>query len=62
MANNRQRKTKLKVTFGGLPLFFFGASADAPAEATAAPDEEVGGPCFLFLLPLGRPRPRFVGD
>jgi hypothetical protein len=42
------------LTFGGRPRFLCPAGADEPSAA----DEDVA---FLFLLPLGRPRPRFTG-
>jgi len=43
------------VTLGGLPLFLGGGGAalDDPATGT------VGEASGLFLLPFGRPRPRF---
>lgn len=45
----------VRYTLGGLPRFFFtGAPSDGPVVADAAPD-------FLFLLPLGRPRPLLAG-
>jgi hypothetical protein len=44
-----------KRTFGGRPRFLGGAAG----EPGAGPDELV--PDFLFLLPLGRPRPRLTG-
>ena len=45
----------VRYTLGGLPLFFFtGAPSGGAAVADAAPD-------FLFLLPLGRPRPLLAG-
>jgi hypothetical protein len=44
-----------RYTLGGLPLFFFTCTpSDGPVVADAAPD-------FLFLLPLGRPRPLLAG-
>ena len=52
---NQERGRLVKYTLGGLPLFFFtGAPSDGPGAADAAPD-------FLFLLPLGRPRPLLAG-
>jgi hypothetical protein len=39
-------------TLGGRPRFRGGAEEDSPAGV---------GTAFLFLLPLGRPRPRFTG-
>ena len=48
-------------TFGGLPRFFFGvASADEGTPTVVAGREDCAG-LFLFLLPLGRPRPRLTG-
>ena len=42
------------LTFGGRPRFLCPAGADEPSAA----DDDVA---FLFLLPLGRPRPRLTG-
>ena len=42
------------LTFGGRPRFLWPAGADEPSAA----DDDVA---FLFLLPLGRPRPRLTG-
>jgi hypothetical protein len=44
-------------TLGGLPLFLFSPAAGAASDGDAA----VPAAFFLFLLPLGRPRPRFAG-
>lgn len=44
-------------TLGGLPLFLFSPAAGATSDVEAA----VPAALFLFLLPLGRPRPRFAG-
>jgi hypothetical protein len=40
-------------TLGGRPRFFFGVSEAETSAAKVVP--------FLFLLPLGRPRPRLTG-
>jgi hypothetical protein len=46
-------------TLGGLPLFRF---SPAPvAGATSDVEAAVSAALFLFLLPLGRPRPRLAG-
>lgn len=42
------------LTLGGLPRFLLASGLEGPAAA-------VGSPAFLFLLPFGRPRPRFTG-
>jgi len=42
---------------GGLPLFLFSPAAGATSDVEAA----VPAALFLFLLPLGRPRPRLAG-
>lgn len=55
MIAGRKKNAEFYITFGGLPRFFFGASV---AEVLASP---VAVAPFLFLLPLGRPRPRFGG-
>ena len=52
MANDQRRVQERQITLGGRPRFFFGVS-DATADDPS--------PVFLFLLPLGRPRPRFAG-
>ena len=44
-------------TLGGLPLFLFSPTAGATSDVEAAMLA-----ALLFLLPLGRPRPRFTGD
>ena len=44
----------IMLTFGGRPRFLCPAGADEPSAA----DDDVA---FLFLLPLGRPRPRLTG-
>jgi hypothetical protein len=46
-----------KHTLGGLPLLLFSPAAGATSDVEAA----VPAALFLFLLPLGRPRPRFAG-
>ena len=46
---------KGQYTLGGLPLFFF---VDVPSDGAVAAG---GAPDFLFLLPLGRPRPLLGG-
>ena len=43
------------LTFGGRPRFLCPAGADEPS---AAAEDDVA---VLFLLPLGRPRPRLAG-
>jgi hypothetical protein len=50
-------KNSAERTLGGLPLFLFSPAAGATSDVEAA----VPAPLFLFLLPLGRPRPRFAG-
>lgn len=50
----------MKHTFGGLPRFFFGTSS-ADAASAVGPGAEDGAGLVLFLLPLGRPRPRLTG-
>lgn len=46
----------IMLTFGGRPRFL-GTVADEPSAGAGADD----GAAFLFLLPLGRPRPRLAG-
>ena len=46
-------------TLGGLPLFLFSPAAGAASDVDAAVPAALFG--VLFLLPLGRPRPRFAG-
>ena len=53
-------KNSAERTLGGLPLFLFKFSP--AAGATSDVEAAVPAALFLFLLPLGRPRPRFVGD
>jgi hypothetical protein len=53
-----EKERKKEQTFGGLPLFFFKGSASTADGPEAAPASGAG---FLFLLPLGRPRPRLTG-
>ena len=50
-------KSSAERTLGGLPLFLFSPAAGATSDVEAA----VPAALFLFLLPLGRPRPRFTG-
>ena len=50
-------KSSAERTLGGLPLFLFSPAAGATSDVEAA----VPAALFLFLLPLGRPRPRFAG-
>lgn len=50
-------KSSAERTLGGLPLFLFSPAAGATSDVEAA----VPATLFLFLLPLGRPRPRFAG-
>ena len=50
----RKKKRKKKHTFGGLPLFLFSVLEEGPAGGGASE-------AFLFLLPFGRPLPRFTG-
>jgi hypothetical protein len=54
----RGKGTASRRTLGGLPLFLF---SPATGEASGA-DPDAPAAFFLFLLPLGRPRPRFTGD
>lgn len=51
-------KSSAERTLGGLPLFLFSPAAGAISDEEAAVPAVV---LFLFLLPLGRPRPRFTG-
>lgn len=51
------RTSSAEHTLGGLPLFRFSPAAGATSDVEAA----VSAALFLFLLPLGRPRPRFAG-
>jgi len=51
------RRSSAEHTLGGLPLFLFSPAAGATSDVEAA----VPAALFLFLLPLGRPRPRFAG-
>jgi hypothetical protein len=54
----RESGTASRRTLGGLPLFLFSpAAGEASGAETDAP-----AAFFLFLLPLGRPRPRFTGE
>ena len=45
----------IMLTFRGRPRFLCPGGADEPSAA----DDNVA---FLFLLPLGRPRPRLAGE
>lgn len=45
-------------TLGGLPRFFLTGGSEVDAAGAAEEDE---APDFLFLLPLGRPRPLLAG-
>ena len=52
---NQEQGRVARYTLGGLPLFFLtGVPSEGAVVADAAPD-------FLFLLPLGRPRPLLAG-
>jgi hypothetical protein len=48
-------------TLGGLPRFLF-CPVEDPEPAPAIAEGLVIEDDFLFLLPLGRPRPRFCGE
>jgi hypothetical protein len=52
-ATCQRRRVTNEHTFGGRPRFL-GVAVDEPAAGADEFD-------FLFLLPLARPRPRFVG-
>ena len=52
------RTSSAEHTLGGLPLFRFSPTAGATSDVEAA----VPAVLFLFLLPLGRPRPRFASE
>lgn len=47
-------------TLGGLPRFFLTGGSEVDASGTAEEDD-AAAPDFLFLLPLGRPRPLLAG-
>lgn len=53
------RTSSAEHTLGGLPLFRFSPAAGATSDVEAAVSASAAP--FLFLLPLGRPRPRFAG-